>query len=68
MTNMTFTKGVGSPTYMAPEVLKKHQKKKAADVYALGVTMYECLKWGEVYPKTLFKNPWEISAFVQSER
>ena len=42
MTNMTFTKGIGTPTYMAPEVLNKEKYKKAADVYSFGVMMYEC--------------------------
>ncbi|ELP85861.1 serine/threonine protein kinase, putative [Entamoeba invadens IP1] len=35
MTNMTFTKGIGTPTYMAPEVLNKEHYKKPADVYFL---------------------------------
>ena len=30
MTNMTFTKGVGSPVYMAPEILKEEKYKAAA--------------------------------------
>ena len=66
MTNMTFTNGVGSPTYMAPEVLNKAKYKKAADVFSFGVMMYECFKWGEAYPKSVFKYPWQISAFVQA--
>ena len=52
MTNMTFTKGVGSPTFMAPAVLNKEKSKKAADVYSFGVTMYECFMWGEAFPKS----------------
>ena len=55
MTNMTFTKGIGSPTYMAPEVLGKEKYKKAADYFSFGVTMFECFKWGEAYPKSVFK-------------
>ena len=39
MTNMTFTKGIGTPTYMAPQVLNKEKYKKAADVYSFDVTM-----------------------------
>ena len=34
MTNMTFTKGIGSPSYMAPEILNREHYKKAADVYS----------------------------------
>ena len=65
MTNMTFTVGVGTPTYMAPEVLTQEKYKKAADVFSFGVTVFECLSWGEVYQKDQFKFPWQISAFVQ---
>ena len=54
MTNMTFTKGVCSPTYMAPEVLNK-KRKKAADVFSFGVMLYECFGWCEAYPKAQFK-------------
>ena len=64
MTNMTFTKGVGTPVYMAPEVLNKEKYKKAADVFSFGVMLYECFKWGEAYPKVLFKFPWDIVTFV----
>ena len=46
MTNMTFTKGVGTPVYMAPEVHNK-KFKKAADVYSFGATMFEAFKLGE---------------------
>ena len=66
MTNMTFTKGVGTPTYMAPEVLNKEKYKKAADVFSFGVMLFECFLWGEAYPKAQFKFPWQISSFVQS--
>ena len=38
-TNMTFTKGVGTPTDMAPAVLKQEKYKKATDVYSFGVTV-----------------------------
>ncbi|ELP91812.1 tyrosine kinase, putative, partial [Entamoeba invadens IP1] len=64
MTNMTFTKGVGTPKYMAPEVLLKEHYKKPADVYSLAVTFYEALIWNEIYPKNLFQYPWTIADFV----
>ena len=66
MTNMTFTKGVGSPVYMAPEILKQEKYKKPADVYSFAITMYEVMKWGEAYPKSEFKFSWKIVDFVQS--
>ena len=49
MTNMTFTKGVGTPVYMAPEVLNNEKYKKAAGVFSFEVMMYECFKWGQAY-------------------
>ena len=66
MTNMTFTKGVGTPVYMAPEVLDKEKYKKPADVFSFGVMLYECFAWGDAYPKATFKFPWQISSFVQA--
>ena len=68
MTNMTFTKGIGTPNYMAPEILNKEKYKKAADVYSFGVTMYECFVWGDAYPKPIFKYPWDVVTFVSSEK
>ncbi|ELP89959.1 protein serine/threonine kinase, putative [Entamoeba invadens IP1] len=64
MTNMTFTKGVGSPIYMAPEILKREKYKKSADVFSLAITMYECFTWTNAYPKEYFKFPWTIAEFV----
>ncbi|ELP91119.1 protein serine/threonine kinase, putative [Entamoeba invadens IP1] len=66
MTNMTFTKGIGSPTYMAPEVLKQEKYKKEADVYSFGVTLFEVCGWCEIYTKSMFKYPWKIAEFVCS--
>ena len=67
MTIMTFTKGVGTPVYMAPEVLNKEKYKKPADVYSFGVMMYECFAWaGAAYPKELFKYPWDIVSFINA--
>ncbi|ELP89112.1 protein serine/threonine kinase, putative [Entamoeba invadens IP1] len=66
MTNMTFTKGIGTPKYTAPEILKKEKYKKSADIFSLGVTMFECFSWKEAYPKEDFKYPWKIAEFVMS--
>ncbi|KAL7711807.1 Protein serine/threonine kinase [Entamoeba marina] len=64
MTNMTFTKGIGTPVYMAPEILDRKKYKKAADIYSFAITIYELLKWDEVYPLSEFKFPWSIAEFV----
>ena len=52
MTNMTFTKGVGTPTYMSPEILKQQHYKKPSDIYSFSITIYEFMKWGVAYPKS----------------
>ena len=66
MTNMTFTKGIGTPVYMAPEVINKEKYKKPADVFSYGVMMYECFKWGDAYPRSVFKYPWDIVSFINA--
>ena len=66
MCNMTFTKGIGTPIYMAPEVLKKEHYKQPADVYAFAITMYQTMKWDDVYPKSEFRYPWKIAEFVSN--
>ncbi|ELP90329.1 protein kinase domain containing protein, partial [Entamoeba invadens IP1] len=66
MTNMTFTKGVGTPVFMAPEVLNKKHYKKSADIYSFGITMFETFSWSCAYPEDKFKFPWKIAEFVIS--
>ncbi|ELP92846.1 protein serine/threonine kinase, putative [Entamoeba invadens IP1] len=64
MTNMTFTAGIGTPKYMAPEILKCEKYKETSDMYSFAITMYECFQWTEAYPKTFFNYPWKIAEFV----
>ena len=64
MTNMTFTKGVGSPKYMAPEILNREHYKDQADIFSLAVTMYEIFAWDDAYPVENFPFPWKIAEFV----
>ena len=45
MTNMTFSKGIGTPIYMSPEVLKQQHYKSPSDIYSFSITIYECIKW-----------------------
>ncbi|ELP92332.1 serine/threonine protein kinase HT1, putative [Entamoeba invadens IP1] len=66
MTNMTFTKGIGTPVYMAPEVLKQKKYTKSADVFSLSITMYETISWEKAYPQDEFKFPWKIAEFISS--
>ena len=61
MTNLTFTKGIGTPAFMAPEVLNRQHYKKPADVYSFSITMLEVMVWGDAFPKELFKYAWLIA-------
>ncbi|EDR23983.1 protein serine/threonine kinase, putative [Entamoeba dispar SAW760] len=67
-TNMTFTTGVGTPVFMAPEILLLQKYKKPADIYAFAITIYEVMKWGPAYDNSdgLFEYPWQIAEFVVS--
>ena len=64
MTNMTFTKGIGTPAYMAPEILNRQKYKKPADIYSFAITMLELMIWGNSFPANEFKFPWKIAEFV----
>ncbi|ELP89108.1 protein serine/threonine kinase, putative [Entamoeba invadens IP1] len=66
MTNMTFTKGVGTPKYMAPEIMNKKHYKKIADVYSFAITMLECFLWSEAFPKSSYIFPWTIADYVST--
>ncbi|ELP86770.1 serine/threonine protein kinase MST4, putative [Entamoeba invadens IP1] len=66
MTNMTFTKGVGTPKYMAPEIMNKKHYKKPADVYSFAITMLECFLWSEAFPKSTYIFPWTFADDVAS--
>ena len=65
---MTFTKGIGTPTYMSPEILNKEHYKKPSDIYSFSITIFEVMKWGVAYPKSQFKHEWEIANFIQKEK
>ena len=66
MTNVTFTKGIGTPVYMSPEVLKREHYKKPADIYSFALTIFETMKWGFAYEGKEFKFEWKIADFVMN--
>ena len=61
---MTFTKGIGTPKYMAPEILKRQHYKMPSDIYSLAVTMLEIMTWNDAFPRELFRFPWKIAEFI----
>ena len=61
---MTFTKGIGTAKYMAPEILNRERYKYPADVYSFAITMLEIMIWGDAFPKEEFKFPWDIADFI----
>ncbi|ELP83590.1 protein serine/threonine kinase, putative [Entamoeba invadens IP1] len=67
-TNMTFTKGIGTPKYMAPEVLDRKKYKKASDVYSFAMTMFEVFQWDFVFKKDdeRFQHVWNIADFISN--
>jgi len=65
---MTQTKGVGTPFYMAPEVMRGngHYTTKA-DVYSFGILMASVIDGEEPYKgDTRFKSSWEFTNLVVS--
>ncbi|EDR24589.1 dual specificity mitogen-activated protein kinase kinase, putative [Entamoeba dispar SAW760] len=66
MTNMTFTKGIGTPKYMAPEVLKREHYKMASDMYSCPITMLQIITWKEPFPKEIYNFPWDIAESITS--
>ena len=64
MNNRTFTKGIGSPAYMAPEILDRKKYDSSADVYSFAITIVETMTWADVYSKENFQFAWDIADFV----
>jgi len=58
------TSGVGTPAFMAPEILDSKPYSKPADVYSFGISMYELWTEKTPYSSAGFTKPWDIAHFV----
>jgi serine/threonine protein kinase len=59
------TAGVGTPIYMAPEVLDSKPYNTSADVYSFAMMMwYFCAEYQPYTKGTEFGTPWAVSDFV----
>ena len=58
--DMSFTKGIGTPSYMSPEILNRQKYRNPSDIFSFSITMYEVFSWKEAYPKSKFKFPWNM--------
>jgi len=58
------TGGVGTPIYMAPEVLDGQKYTTSADVYSFAMLLLELYSGVEPYNTDKFSSPWQIAQFV----
>ncbi|KAH3766717.1 tyrosine protein kinase [Pelomyxa schiedti] len=61
-----YTVGVGTPTYMPPELLSNGKYKQSADVYSFAILMYQVISEKEPYSEINLKSLWKITEFVLS--
>ncbi|KAH3767846.1 tyrosine protein kinase [Pelomyxa schiedti] len=62
-----YTKGVGTPVFMAPELLDSGKYSQSADVYSFGVMMWSLMSDKEPYAnQEAFATSWQIVNFVVS--
>ncbi|ELP85793.1 serine-threonine protein kinase, putative [Entamoeba invadens IP1] len=59
-----YTVGIGTPVYMAPEILDKKPYTVTVDQYSFGVMMYEVFDQTKPYKTDQFKTPWDVAKFV----
>ncbi len=58
----TYTRNVGTPIYMAPEILQKKRYSKEADIYSFGILLWVIITQKEPY--TAFNHVWDVTKFV----
>eukprot|EP00727_Mastigamoeba_balamuthi_P006159 m51a1_g2162 putative protein kinase domain containing protein (860) ;mRNA; f:41982-45209 len=63
--DMNCTKGIGTPLYMAPEILDGAKYEHIADVYSFGLMMYVVYAEQTPFEGELVGHPWEFSAAIR---
>jgi len=58
---------VGTPTYMAPEVILKSRYSESADIYSLGILFYEIFSTSQPYQDKNIKNVMQLMNAIASE-
>jgi serine/threonine protein kinase len=58
----SYTSGIGTPIYMAPEILTKKPYDTKSDVYSFGVMLW--VLYTQKQPYTNFDHSWDVAQFV----
>ena len=65
-TNRTFTNGIGTPLYMAQEILDGRKYSTPSDIFSFAIILYESHLFTKPYQdKEKFKHAWDIPIFIQ---
>ena len=65
-TNRTFTNGIGTPVYMAPEILNGQKYSLPSDIFSFAIILYESHLFTKPYQdKNKFKYSWDVPQFIQ---
>jgi serine/threonine protein kinase len=66
--DLLLTKGVGTPAYMAPEVISSESYSKAADVYSYAMVLWEIWSGKSPFMEGNFKSLYAVSSFTVSSQ
>lgn len=59
-----YTKGIGTPIYMAPEILNVEPYSQSADVYSFSIVVWSIYTEKEPYSDPEFSAPYKVTSFV----
>jgi serine/threonine protein kinase len=58
------SRGVGSPAYMSPEILRCEKYGQPTDVYSFAIVAWELLTGLEPFPEDRFPSMWAVPQFI----